>query len=186
MNKHPSQALATFAAELSFEQVPDAVIRRTEDLMLDWLGSVLAARSARPVRSIQRFAEMMGPADGPSEVLISRRTTSPVFAALVNAAASHYVEQDDVHNGSVFHPAAVVFAPTLATAQALGASGKQLLTAVVAGYEVGIRVGEFLGRSHYRTFHTTATAGTLAAAAAVGRLLELSPAQMLHLSLIHI
>jgi len=180
MNKHPSQALATFAAELSFEQVPDAVIRRTEDLMLDWLGSVLAARSARPVRSIQRFAEMMGPADGPSEVLISRRTTSPVFAALVNAAASHYVEQDDVHNGSVFHPAAVVFAPALATAQALGASGKQLLTAVVAGYEVGIRVGEFLGRSHYRTFHTTATAGTLAAAAAVGRLLGISPDQMLH------
>jgi 2-methylcitrate dehydratase PrpD len=180
MNKHPSQALATFAAELSFEQVPNAVIRRAEDLMLDWLGSVLAARSARPVRSIQRFAEMMGPADGPSEVLISRRTTSSVFAALVNAAASHYVEQDDVHNGSVFHPAAVVFAPALATAQALGASGKQLLTAVVAGYEVGIRVGEFLGRSHYRTFHTTATAGTLAAAAAVGRLLGLSPAQMLH------
>lgn len=180
MNDHPSQTLATFAAELSFAQIPDPVLRRAEDLMLDWLGSVLAARSARPVRSIQRFAEMMGPADGPSEVLISRRTTSPLFAALVNAAASHYVEQDDVHNGSVFHPAAVVFGPALATAQAVGASGAQLLTAVVAGYEVGIRVGEFLGRSHYRTFHTTATAGTLAAAAAVGRLLELSPAQMLH------
>lgn len=179
MNNHPSQTLATFAADLSFAQIPDPVLRRAEDLMLDWLGSVLAARAARPVRSIQRFAEMMGPAEGPSEVLISRRSTSPLFAALVNAAASHYVEQDDVHNGSVFHPAAVVFAPALATAQALGASGAQLLTAVVAGYEVGIRVGEFLGRSHYRTFHTTATAGTLAAAAAVGRLLELAPGQML-------
>ncbi len=180
MNQHPSQTLATFAAELSFAQIPEPVIRRAEDLMLDWLGSVLAARSARPVRSIQRFAEMMGPAEGPSEVLNSRRTTSPIFAALVNAAASHYVEQDDVHNGSVFHPAAVVFAPALATAQAIGASGAQLLTAVVAGYEVGIRVGEFLGRSHYRTFHTTSTAGPLAAAAAVGRLLELTPLQMLH------
>jgi 2-methylcitrate dehydratase PrpD len=123
---------------------------------------------------------MMGPAEGPSEILTSRRTSSPVFAALVNAAASHYVEQDDVHNGSVFHPAAVVIAPALAVAQSLGASGAQLLTAVVAGYEVGIRVGEFLGRSHYRTFHTTATAGTLAAAAAVGSLLKLTPQQMLH------
>jgi len=177
---HPSQTLATFAAELSFERIPDAVVRRAEDLMLDWLGSVLAARSARPVRSIQHFAELMGPTEGPSEVLTSRRTTSPLFAALVNAAASHYVEQDDVHNGSVFHPAAVVFAPALAVAQAVGASGKQLLTAAVAGYEVGIRVGEFFGRSHYRTFHTTSTAGTLAAAAAVGRLLDLPPAQMLH------
>jgi 2-methylcitrate dehydratase PrpD len=50
----------------------------------------------------------------------------------------------------------------------------------VAGYEVGIRVGEFLGRSHYKIFHTTGTAGTLAAAAAVGNLLRLTPAQMQH------
>lgn len=177
---HPSKLLATFAAELNFDAIPAPVLRRTEDLMLDWLGSVLAARTARPVRSIERFAQMMGPAEGPSELLTSRRTTSPVFAALVNAAASHFVEQDDVHNGSVFHPAAVVIAPALAVAQSVGASGAQLLTAVVAGYEVGIRVGEFLGRSHYKTFHTTATAGTLAAAAAVGRLLDLTPQQMLH------
>jgi len=179
-SNHPSQALATFAAELQFADIPAPVLRRTEDLMLDWLGSVLAARTARPVRSIERFAQMMGPADGPSEILTSRRTSSPVFAALVNAAASHYVEQDDVHNGSVFHPAAVVIAPALAVAQSIGASGAQLLTAVVAGYEVGIRVGEFLGRSHYKTFHTTATAGTLAAAAAVGSLLKLTPQHMLH------
>ena len=179
-SNHPSQTLATFAAELQFAAIPAPVLRRTEDLMLDWLGSVLAARTARPIRSIERFAQMMGPADGPSEILGSRRTSSPLFAALVNAAASHYVEQDDVHNGSVFHPAAVVIAPALAVAQSLGASGAQLLAAVVAGYEVGIRVGEFLGRSHYKTFHTTATAGTLAAAAAVGRLLNLTPQQMLH------
>ncbi|HWT20780.1 MAG TPA: MmgE/PrpD family protein, partial [Variovorax sp.] len=98
-SNHPSRELATFAAELEFADIPAPVLRRTEDLMLDWLGSVLAARTARPVRSIERFAQMMGPADGPSEMLTSRRTTSPVFAALVNAAASHYVEQDDVHNG---------------------------------------------------------------------------------------
>jgi 2-methylcitrate dehydratase PrpD len=55
-----------------------------------------------------------------------------------------------------------------------------LLAAVVAGYEVGIRVGEFLGRSHYRLFHTTGTAGTLAAAAAVAHLLRLTPEQMGH------
>jgi 2-methylcitrate dehydratase PrpD len=80
----------------------------------------------------------------------------------------------------VFHPAAVVFPPALAVAQSLGRSGAELLTAVVAGYEVGIRVGEFLGRSHYRTFHTTGTAGTLAAAAAVGHLLRLTPDAMNH------
>jgi 2-methylcitrate dehydratase PrpD len=68
----------------------------------------------------------------------------------------------------------------LAVSQALGRSGAELLTAAVAGYEVGIRVGEFLGRSHYKIFHTTGTAGALAAAVTAGRLLRLTPQQMLH------
>ena len=179
----PTQQLAEFAAALPFEAIPGAVVRRAEDLFLDWFGSALAGKGARPVESIARFIESMGPSErepGPSEVLIHRRGSSPLVAAFANAAASHFAEQDDVHNGSVFHPAAVVFPAALAVAQALGASGRELLTACVAGYEVGIRVGEFLGRSHYRTFHTTGTAGTFAAAAAVGRLLGLNAEQMRH------
>ncbi len=176
---HPSATLAAFAANLRFEDIPAPVLRRAEDLFLDCLASILAGAASRPVLAIDRYAAAMGPADGPSEILINRRRTSPVFAAMVNAAAAHVVEQDDVHNGSVFHPAAVVFPPVLAVAQALGRSGRDLLVAAVAGYEVGIRVGEFLGRSHYKIFHTTGTAGPLAAAAATGRLLGLSPAAML-------
>ncbi|WP_439328555.1 MmgE/PrpD family protein [Achromobacter xylosoxidans] len=176
---HPSATLAAFAANLRFQYIPAPVLRRAEDLLLDCLASILAGAASRPVLAIDRYAAAMGPADGPSEILINRRRTSPVFAAMVNAAAAHVVEQDDVHNGSVFHPAAVVFPPALAVAQALGRSGRDLLVAAVAGYEVGIRVGEFLGRSHYKIFHTTGTAGTLAAAAATGRLLGLSPAAML-------
>ncbi len=177
---HPGQTLATFAATLRLDTIPPPVLDRTEDLLLDWIGSALAGKGARPVETIARFAESMGPADGPSEVLIHRRGTSPLAAAVANAASSHFAEQDDLHNSSVFHPATVVFPPALAVAQALGRSGADLLVAAVAGYEVGIRVGEFLGRSHYKVFHTTGTAGTLAAAAAVGRLLGLSPQQMTH------
>jgi 2-methylcitrate dehydratase PrpD len=180
MQDHPTQQLARFAAELRFEQIPTSVVRRAEDLLLDWVGSALAGKGARPVETIAAVAMQMGPADGSGEVLISRGRSTPYFAAMVNAAASHYAEQDDVHNGSVFHPAAVVFPPALATAQAMKASGRELLTAAVAGYEVGIRIGEFLGRSHYKVFHTTGTVGTLAAAAATGRLLKLTPAQMVH------
>ncbi len=176
----PTHRLAAFAAGLAFEQLPEPVVRRAEELFLDWFGSALAGRGARPVEALERLALLMGPSDGASEVLVSRRLTSPLFAAWVNAGASHFAEQDDVHNGSVFHPGAVVFAPALAVAQALGRSGAEFITAAVAGYEVGIRVGEFLGRSHYKVFHTTGTAGTLAAAAAVGRLLRLDTAQMLH------
>jgi len=172
--------LAHFAAALRFEMIPGAVVARTQDLLLDWIGSALAGKGARPVESVARFMLSQGPRDGPCEVLIHRRGTSPLVAAAINAAASHVAEQDDVHNGSVFHPAAVVFPPALAVAQALQRSGRELLTAAVVGYEVGIRVGEFLGRSHYKVFHTTGTAGTLAAAAAVGHLLRLTPEQMVH------
>ncbi len=176
----PTRQLADFAATLRFESIPQAVVDRTEDLFLDWFASALAGKGARPVETIAEFYESQGPAAGPSEILIHRTTSSPLIAAAVNAASSHFAEQDDVHNSSVFHPAAVVIPPALAVAQAIGASGRDLVTAIVAGYEVGIRVGEFLGRSHYRIFHTTGTAGTVAAAAAVGRLLGLTGDQMQH------
>ena len=140
----------------------------------------LPDKNARPVRIFEQFAETMGPAEGPSEILPSRRRTSPLFAALVNGAASHVVEQDDLHNASVFHPATVVFPAALAAAQHTGASGRDLITASVAGYETGVRVGSYLGRSHYKVFHTTGTAGTLAAAAAVSHLLGASEEVMLH------
>jgi len=182
-DQDPTAALAHFAATLRFDDIPSPVLRRAEDLFLDWFASALAGKGARPVESITRFMQAMGPTGpqgGPSQILINRQTSSPLVAAVANAAASHFAEQDDVHNGSVFHPAAVVFPPALAVAQAIGASGADLLTASVVGYEVGIRVGEFLGRSHYRIFHTTGTAGTVAAAAAVGHLLKLTPEQMQH------
>ena len=172
--------LARFAAQLQPDALPVAVLRRTEDLLVDWVGSCLAGKGARAVETIAEFAASMGPQRGPSEVLIRRSSSSAYFAAMTNAAASHVAEQDDVHNGSVFHPATVVFPVALALSQQLGRSGAELLAAAVAGYEVGIRVGEFLGRSHYKVFHTTGTAGTLAAAATAGHLLRLDPQQMQH------
>ena len=177
---HPSAELAKFATALKFEDIPEAVASRCEDLLLDTMASILAGSTARPVKAIAKYADLMGPATGLSEDYVNRRLTSPMFAAMVNAAAAHVVEQDDVHNGSVFHPAAVIFPPAIAVAQAIGASGKDMITAAVAGYEVGIRIGEFLGRSHYKIFHTTGTAGTVAAAVTVGKLLKLDVEQMLN------
>ncbi|MDP2817580.1 MAG: MmgE/PrpD family protein [Polaromonas sp.] len=176
----PSAQLAAFAANLRFNAIPASVVAKTEDLLVDWFGSAIAGKGSRPVETITSFATSMGSNGGAAEVLIHRSRSSAYFAAMANAAASHVAEQDDVHNGSVFHPATVVFPAALAMAQTLGSSGQQLLTAAVAGYEVGIRVGEFLGRSHYKVFHTTGTAGTLAAAAAAGSLLGLNAAQMQH------
>lgn len=168
-----TRGIASFVSALEFEDLPAEVVERAGELFADWAGSAVAGSGTEPVRTLDGFASRMGPVDGPCEVLASRRRTSPFFAALVNGGSSHVAEQDDLHNGSVFHPGTVVFPAVLAAAQETGSSGREVMTAAVAGYEAGIRVGEFLGRSHYRVFHTTGTAGTLAAAAGVSRLLGL-------------
>lgn len=175
-----THALAEFLAGLRYEDLPASVVEYTEELFLDWLGSALASQNRHPIPLFQRYAQRMGPASGKSRVLVDGTSTSAYFAALVNGASSHLVEQDDLHNSSVLHPATVVFPAALAAAQELGKSGRELILASVAGYEAGIRIGEFLGRSHYRIFHTTATVGTLAAAVAVGKLLGLDSRQFVN------
>jgi 2-methylcitrate dehydratase PrpD len=96
---------------------------------------------------------------------------------LTNGALSHIVEMDDLHRASVVHPAAVVVPAALAAAEAERSSGLEFLAAVVAGYEVAIRVGEAVGKSHYRLWHNTATCGVFGAAAAASRLLGLTAEQ---------
>jgi len=177
---NPTRQLAEFCANLSYSDIPEPVVARCEDLFLDCLGSALAGASQHPTAAFERFAATMGPGNGSAEIVTDATTSSPYFAAFVNAAAAHVVEQDDLHNSSVLHPATVVFPAALAAAQDVGASGAELITACVAGYEAGIRVGEFLGRSHYRVFHTTGTAGTLAAAVASARVLGVDTDTMVH------
>jgi len=176
----PTRTLSEFLAGIRYEHLPEAVVARTEELFLDWFASALAGKGARPIEVMEKFAREMGVATGECEVLISRRRTSPYFAALVNGASSHFVEQDDLHNSSVLHPGTVVIPAALAAAQETGASGRDLIAGIVAGYECGVRVGEFLGRSHYKVFHTTGTAGKLAAAAGAAHLLKLDAKRMQH------
>lgn len=99
-----TQQLAGFLAGLRYQDLPPAVLARMEELFLDWLGSALAGKGQHPIPLFERYAERMGPADGSAQILPSRRRSSPYFAALVNGAASHVVEQDDLHNSSVLHP----------------------------------------------------------------------------------
>ncbi|MBV8272577.1 MAG: MmgE/PrpD family protein, partial [Cupriavidus sp.] len=138
---YPTRQLCEFLAQLKLEDVPTPVVERTKDLFLDWIASAIAGKDAPAVRRIEEFAAAMGPVNGDAEVFVSRRRTSPYFAALINGASSHVVEQDDVHNGSVLHPAAVVFPAVVAAAQAACKTGAEVLQASIAGYEAGIRIG---------------------------------------------
>lgn len=166
-------ALLRYLADLTPADIPNPVWLRIEDLFLDWLASALASKHTHPIPALTKTAAQMAPAHGPSQSLPTTATTSPYWAAWANAAASHTLEQDDVHNSSVMHPATVIFPAVLAAAQDIHATGTELLLASIVGYEAGVRIAEALGRGHYRVFHTTATVGTLAAALAVAKLLKM-------------
>lgn len=174
-----TQRLAEWSAGLRYEHLPPAVVGKTKDFFLDWYACAIGGRHHPAVTAIDEFAAEMGPKEGPSELVHRSATTSAAFAALVNGAASHVVEQDDLHNSSMVHPATVVFPAALAVAQSTGASGRDLITASVAGYDVACRIGSYLGPRHYAKFHTTATAGVYGAAAAAAHLLKLDASQTL-------
>ncbi|MGH7405987.1 MAG: MmgE/PrpD family protein, partial [Candidatus Methylomirabilales bacterium] len=177
MAKTISEKLASFITDLGSDGLPADVIEMAKLCVLDWLGSAIAGSKTRPIQMFVRVARGLG-GTPQATVIPDGSKTSSHFAALVNAASSHVVEMDDLHKPSVLHPAAPVIPAALAVAERDGIAGREFLTAIVAGYEVAIRAGEALGPSHYHFWHTTATCGVFGAATAVGKLLHLTPEQI--------
>ena len=167
-----------FALGLTWEKVtPDmrAVLKLS---LLDWcaVGRAGAGEAvAGPLHKMLGAEENRGKA----AVFGHSRLLPPREAALANGTISHALDYDDTHFLHIGHPAVVIFPAVLAVAQHVGASGRAFLEAALTGYEVSIRFGHWLGRSHYEAgFHMTATAGCFGAAMAVGRLLGADHAQM--------
>jgi len=167
-----SEQLADFLLELKFDQLSGDTVGMAKRCFLDWLGSAIAGAPAKPTEAMLAVARDLG-GNEEATLVPNGRKTSAFLAALVNGAASHVVEMDDLHKGSIVHPAAPVIPAALAVAEREGASGEDLIVAIVAGYEVAIRAGEAMGTSHYRYWHSTGTCGTFGAAAAAGKLLDL-------------
>ena len=98
-------------------------------------------------------------------------------ALQLNAAVGNIMEMDDLHRTSILHPGPVIVPAAIAVAEKVGASGAELLDAIVRGYEAMIRIGRALGTSHYKYFHNTSTCGSFGAAAAAASLLKLNHAE---------
>ncbi len=178
---HESQQLAAFASQLQFDDIPDATIRRIKLCLLDAAGCALFA-STLPWGKI--LSDYVIDQQGREQAYIwGRHQRVPAaMAALVNGTLIHGFELDDLHKASILHPSSAVMPAALAIAEAQGGiSGRAFLTACVAGFEVGARAGMSVGTAHLvQGFHPTGTHGTVAAAAAAGRLLGLDPKQMEH------
>ena len=155
---------------------PDDVLDAARTFALDWTASALAGRGTEPGRAILQYAH--GQPEGGCEIVGEEVGRSAEVAAFVNGALSHIVEMDDVDRVSVVHPGAVVLPAARAVFQRDGGTGRELLSAVVAGYEVAVRFGAAVGRKHYYHFHNTSTCGVFGAAVAAGWLLGLDEKQL--------
>lgn len=173
-----TRLLAANAASLAFHDIPDAARRVAKQCLLDWIGVALGGRDADLVGMLRADADAEGQG-GDCTVIGHAARRQAYQAALINGAMGHALDYDDV----IFmgHPTAPVAPAVLAMAERAGASGRDVLTAFIAGFEAECRVGRYVGGSHYaKGWHSTATLGTFGAAAAAGRLLGLSPDIMQH------
>jgi 2-methylcitrate dehydratase PrpD len=172
-----SGRLADFIKDICLENLPPAAVRAAKLAFLDWLGSVAAGGQREPSQKVLAVLRNQG-GTPQATLLATGEKTSCLNAAMGNGLASHIVELDDVHRAAIIHAGAAVIPAALAAAEMTGAGGHQLLEAIVAGYEVAIRIGEAVTPSHYYFWHTTGTCGTFGAAAAAGKLLGLSREEM--------
>ncbi|MCX8116961.1 MAG: MmgE/PrpD family protein [Desulfobacterota bacterium] len=170
--------LASFCTGLKFPQLPPEVVDRAKSLFLDFIGVASRGSLATSSKSIYRFIRERGKGRG---VLIGTKDRAPfTYACLANGTAGHAIEMDDVNNESSLHPGVVIFPTALATAEMTGASGRRLIEAVVAGYEVMVRLGKGLGPSgcYRRGFHPTAICGTFGSSVTASKLLGLGASRM--------
>ena len=168
-----TQELAAQASAVKYEELPEPVREVARQCVLDYLGVAIAGADDPLVRIL---VEEMSEAGGtPQASIIGHSLRLPVLsAALVNGAAGHALDFDDVNIAMPGHPSVAILPALLALAEVKGSSGRDVLTAFVAGYEITCRIGAALSPGHYAIgFHSTATIGKLGAAAACARLLGL-------------
>ena len=148
--------------------------------MLDWL-AVGRAGAGEPVARILRDQALVEGGAGQAHIFGTPTPVPARMAALVNGTTSHALDYDDTHFAHIGHPSVAVIPAALAMGELHDLALVEVCEAALMGMELSIRVGLWLGRSHYQAgFHQTATAGAFGAGAAAGRLAGLDAGAMAH------
>ena len=173
-----SQQLADYAVKEQTSKLPANVWHHAKRAVIDWYAALLPGSLVAPATVLeQAMAEDL---DHGNARLASGRRATLRAAAMINGAASHSVEFDDIYRDAGYHPGSPVISAALAAAQSTGASGEKFLRAVIVGYETSTRIGEAIMPSHYKFWHTTGTVGSFGAAAAVATVLDCNRDQIAH------
>lgn len=175
-----TRAVAEFVAGLRYDDLSAHLVQRTQDHILDQLGIQIGVSTKPWLKLAVDYVKSQ--ANHPeASIAGTPGKVSAENAAFANGAFGHGFEMDDVYSPALAHPGPVVVSAALAIAERDGCSGKALIEAVVAGYEVMGRCGYALSPSQlYRGFHPTSAAGPLGAVAAVGKLMGLDADTLVH------
>ncbi len=164
--------IADYAVAERTRALPDDAIHWAKRAIIDWAAATAPGSVVMPATALVRaLSEDIG--RGEARLFPSGARATTRAAAVINGAASHAVEFDDIFRDAIYHPSTPVVSAALAIADATDASGDALLRAVITGYEVSTRIALVMGRAHYRYWHNTATNGSFGAAVAAGSLLGL-------------
>ncbi len=172
------EQIADYAVKEQTSKLSADVIHHAKRAVIDWYAALLPGSRVAPATLLeQALAEDLD--RGRARLANGRRATLRA-AALINGAASHSVEFDDIYRDAGYHPGSPTISAALAAAQATGVSGETFLRGVIVGYEVSTRIGEAVMPSHYKYWHTTGTVGCFGAAAAVATILGCTREQFMH------
>ena len=176
-----TRKIAEFVSRLTYEQIPAEVRERIKLLMLDSLGCAIYGASLEWCRILRGTLEKLDTTRTTSIWGTDARLSSP-HAALLNGTQVQGFELDDVHRKAVLHVGAVTLPALIAVAEShTQLSGRDFLTAAVAGYEIGPRVGLCMGQEHIgQGWHSGATVGIFSAAAGAARALSLDAGKTVH------
>ncbi|NDJ27463.1 MmgE/PrpD family protein [Campylobacter sp. MIT 19-121] len=176
-----SEILADFVVKLDLKTIPDEVKQRAKELMLDTLGTALAASNEECVLNALKAFKAMPSSDEQAQIWGKDENLSVIYAAMNNAIAAHALDFDDTHTEAILHASAILAPLCLSYGFSVCKSGEKVLKAFIAGWEVAARIGiASKGTFHKRGFHTTAICGVFGAAVASGVLLDLSKTQMIN------
>jgi 2-methylcitrate dehydratase PrpD len=163
--------IAGYGARDATRELPPEVVHHAKRALIDWFAALYPGTRMPPAMNLVRaHAAELGA--GRSSLPGFGKTAFPSTAAWINGSAAHAAEFDDIFAPAIYHPGAPVIAGALALAEDRARSGRELLCAIVVGYEISTRIGAAVQPSHYRFFHTTGTAGVFGSAAAAAALLS--------------
>lgn len=168
-----TQQLSGHLAGLEYQHLSPEVVTKVKHLLLDYIGYTAYGSEEESAGILRSVIGAMG-GEGEAGVIGHPERLPAQNAAFLNGAGGHMAELDDTHRGTQSHPGDSVLAAALAIADREHSTGKEFITAVVAGYEAAIRVGESVMPTHYtRGWHPSGTINTFGAAAAASKLLSL-------------